>query len=111
MPLLYRLSGDYNPLHVEESLAQMSGFERPILHGLCSLGISCRAVLKELLDNDPSKFKAIKARFASPVLPGQTLQIKMWREGDRIIFTSTVKETGKVCINNAYLLVNTAGKL
>ena len=109
MPLLYRLSGDYNPLHVEEGLAQMSGFEAPINHGLCTLGISCHQVLKSMLDNDPAKFKAIKARFASPVLPGQTVVIKMWREKDRIIFTTTVKETNKVCINNAYVLVNTQG--
>lgn len=108
-PLLYRLSGDYNPLHVEESLAQMNGFEAPINHGLCSFGISCHQVLKHMLDNDGSKFKAIKGRFASPVLPGQTLVIKMWQEKDRVIFTTSVKETGKVCINNAYVLINQGG--
>jgi 3-hydroxyacyl-CoA dehydrogenase/3a,7a,12a-trihydroxy-5b-cholest-24-enoyl-CoA hydratase len=111
MPLLYRLSGDYNPLHVEESLAQMNGFEKPINHGLCSLGISCHQIMKTMLDNDASKFKAIKARFASPVLPGQTVQIKMWKEKNRIVFTTTVKETNKVCINNAYLLINDGAKL
>jgi acyl dehydratase len=110
-PLLYRLSGDYNPLHVEEGLAQMSGFERPIMHGLCSLGISCRVVLKEFLNNDANNFKAIKGRFASPVLPGQTLQIKMWKEGQRVIFTTSVKETGKVCINNAYVMIKDGAKL
>jgi len=83
MPLLFRLSGDYNPLHVEEGLAAMSGFEKPILHGLCNLGISTKTVLKEMLDNDPNAFKLVKARFASPVLPGQHLVIKMWRQGDR----------------------------
>ena len=111
MPLLYRLSGDYNPLHVEEGLAQMSGFEAPINHGLCTLGISCHQVIKNMLDNDGSKFKAIKGRFASPVLPGQVIVIKMWKEKDRIIFTTTVKETGKVCINNAYVLINQGAKL
>jgi acyl dehydratase len=109
MPLLYRLSGDYNPLHVEEGLAQMSGFEAPINHGLCTFGISCHQVLKHMLDNDPAKFKAIKGRFASPVLPGQTIVVKMWQEKDRIIFTTTVKETGKVCINNSYVLINQGG--
>jgi acyl dehydratase len=78
-PLLYRLSGDYNPLHVEEGLAQMSGFEAPINHGLCSFGISCHQVLKHMLDNDGAKFKAIKGRFASPVLPGQTLSSRCGR--------------------------------
>lgn len=110
-PLLYRLSGDYNPLHVEEGLAQMSGFEKPIMHGLCSFGISCKEILKHMLENDGSKFKSIKGRFASPVIPGQTLLIKMWKEKDRIIFTTSVKETGKVCINNAYVLINTGAKL
>lgn len=109
--LLYRLSGDYNPLHVEEGLAQMSGFEAPINHGLCSLGMTCHQVIKHMLDNDPAQFKAIKARFASPVLPGQTIVVKMWREKDRVIFTTTVKETGKVCINNSYVLVNAGAKL
>jgi acyl dehydratase len=69
-PLLYRLSGDYNPLHVDADLAQMSGFKKPILHGLNSFGISCHAVIKSMLDNDQTKFKAIRGRFASPVTPG-----------------------------------------
>lgn len=111
MPLLYRLSGDYNPLHVDQDMATMSGFEKPIMHGLCSFGISCHAVLKSMLDNDASKFKAIKGRFASPVLPGQTLKVEMWKEADRIIFTTTSVESGKVCINNAYVLINTGAKL
>lgn len=110
-PLLYRLSGDYNPLHVENDLAAMSGFPKAILHGLCSMGISCRAVLKTMLGNDANNFKAIKCRFASPVMPGETLQIKMWKEGDKVIFTSTVKETGKVCINNAYVQIKAGAKL
>ena len=110
-PLIYRLSGDYNPLHVEEGLAQMSGFPGPIMHGLCSLGISCRVVLKEFLGNDAKNFKSIKARFASPVMPGDTLQIQMWKEGNRVIFTSTVKGSGKVAINNAYVQMVDGAKL
>ncbi|KAH9259471.1 hypothetical protein BASA81_002514 [Batrachochytrium salamandrivorans] len=106
MPLLYRLSGDYNPLHVDQDMASMSGFEKPIMHGLCSFGISCHAVIKSMLDNDAAKFKAIKGRFASPVMPGDTLEIKMWKEADRIIFTTSSVESGKVCVNNAYVLIN-----
>jgi len=89
----------------------MSGFEAPIMHGLCSFGVSCRTVLKEFLDNDPAKFKAVKGRFASPVLPGQTLVVSMWKEGDRIVFQTSVKESGKVCINNAYVQAAPGAKL
>jgi len=111
MRALHRLSGDYNPLHVEDDLAQMSGFPKAINHGLCTLGQSVRLVLKELLGNDPAQFKAARVRFASPVLPGQTLQVKMWVEGPRVVFTTTVKETGKVAINNAYVLAASKPKL
>jgi len=100
---LYRLSGDYNPLHIEPGFAQMMGFKAPILHGLCTLGFSARAVLGAYADSDPDMFQALRVRFASPVMPGQTLVVKMWKEGRRIIFVTSVKETGKVVINNSYM--------
>ncbi len=100
---LYRLSGDYNPLHVDPTSAQMFGFKEPILHGLCTLGFTARAALKAYGNNDPEKFKALKVRFSKPVLPGQTLQVEMWNQGSRIILLTKVKETGKVVISNAYL--------
>jgi 3-hydroxyacyl-CoA dehydrogenase/3a,7a,12a-trihydroxy-5b-cholest-24-enoyl-CoA hydratase len=100
---IYRLSGDYNPLHIDQQTAQRGGFERPILHGLCSLGFTARAVLATFGGNDPARFKAMKARFSSPVLPGSTLCIDMWKDGNRVWVSTRVKETNKVSISDAYV--------
>ena len=105
---LYRLSGDYNPLHVDPAIAQMSGFDRPILHGLCSLGFAVRAVLDECAGGDASRFRCVRARFAAPVLPGQTLTTRMWRTSapgapTRVVFETVVAETGATAIKHAYV--------
>ena len=88
---LYRLSGDRNPLHTDPSFAALGGFDRPILHGLCSYGFTGRALLAELADNDVARFHAIEARFASPVMPGDALTVRIWRIGDgKAVFTTSV---------------------
>ncbi|MFJ9421054.1 MaoC/PaaZ C-terminal domain-containing protein [Streptomyces sp. NPDC101249] len=77
--LLYRLSGDWNPLHADPEFAKRAGFDRPILHGLCTYGMTLKAVVDTLLDGDPARVRSYATRFAGVVVPGETLRIRMWR--------------------------------
>jgi len=88
---VYRLSGDRNPLHTDPSFAAIGGFDRPILHGLCSYGFTGRALLGALCNNDVTKFKHIEGRFSSPVMPGDALTVRMWNIGPgETVFTTSV---------------------
>jgi acyl dehydratase len=88
--LLYRLSGDRNPLHADPWFARSAGMEQPILHGLCTYGFAGRALLHEVCDGDPDGFGSMSARFASPVLPGDTLTVSLWRTPDAVLFRASV---------------------
>jgi len=98
---IYRLSGDYNPLHIDPEAAKFGGFDEPILHGLCTFGHCGQLLLAALCDNDASRFKKIKVRFSSPVFLGDTLQVRAWQDGPgRVLFEALVGE--KVVVSNAY---------
>lgn len=87
--LTYRLSGDRNPLHSDPSFAAMGGFEKPILHGLCSWGFTGRALLQTPCGGDPARFKSMNSRFSKPVIPGDSLTISMWVDGNTALFKTT----------------------
>jgi len=102
--LLYRLSGDYNPLHAVPGIARNAGFREPILHGLCTLGIATHALMKTCCDYDPDRFKRMRLRFSAPVYPGDTIRTEIWREGAEVAFRCKSLEQDKIVINNGYLL-------
>ena len=90
--LLYRLNGDRNPLHTDPAFSALAGFETPILHGLCTYGVTGRALLHALCDGDPDRFGSMGGRFKSPVIPGERLDVHMWEAGDEVLFQTRVGE-------------------
>src|SRR6201987_2168669 len=98
--LIYRLSGDRNPLHVDPKFAARGGFSQPILHGLCTYGVTGRALLQALCDGDPARFGSMSGRFSRPVWPGESLTISIWRQdGSDTALFQTTKDDGTVVID------------
>ena len=97
--LLYRLSGDRNPLHSDPKFAAMAGFDRPILHGLCTYGFTGRGLLHALCGGDPALFRSMTGRFSSPVFPGETLTVRIWVEGEGRALFQTAGGDGRVVLD------------
>lgn len=102
---IYRLSGDKNPLHIDPAMARHAGFDRPILHGLCTYGIACRAILRAFCDNDPARIARFDARFAAPVFPGDAITTRVWRDGRVLSFECLVAERETTVIRSGLCLL------
>ncbi|WP_315833246.1 MaoC/PaaZ C-terminal domain-containing protein [Bradyrhizobium prioriisuperbiae] len=98
--LIYRLCGDRNPLHSDPEFAQKAGFPRPILHGMCTYGLTCRAVLQTYADYDAGAFRQHAVRFSAPVFPGETVTVDLWKDGDVVSFEAQVKARNVTVIKN-----------
>ncbi|RXH21204.1 MaoC/PaaZ C-terminal domain-containing protein [Bradyrhizobium zhanjiangense] len=104
--LIYRLSGDRNPLHSDPEFACRAGFPRPILHGMCTYGLTCRAILQSYADYDPSAFYRHRARFSSPVFPGEVVTVNLWRDGNVISFEACVRERRVTVVKNGQTVLH-----
>lgn len=103
--LLYRLSGDKNPLHADPAFAALGGFDRPILHGLCTYGVVCKAAVDAVLGGDPGRARRYQARFVGVVFPGETVVTRMWEDGNRVLLEAAVEERNATVLSNAALWV------
>lgn len=101
LALIYRLSGDLNPLHADPAVAAAAGFERPILHGMALMGVASHAVLRTVLGYDDRRFAGMRVRFTAPALPGDTLRTEMWVQGNTVSLRTTALERGVVVLNSA----------
>ena len=98
--LIYRLNGDPNPLHIDPAHAKKAGFEKPILHGLCTFGIVCQILLRTLHKNNHRNFRDMSARFSKPVFPGELIEISIWENGH---FNAKVKERDVIVLSNGFI--------
>lgn len=99
--LLYRLNGDFNPLHADPAVAKAAGFDQPILHGLCTMGIAAFAALKTILDFDASRIVGMRVRFTAPVLPGDTIRTEVWRDGGVLSMRASVPARGVTVLDRS----------
>ena len=103
--LIYRLSGDDNPLHADPAVARAAGYPQPILHGLATYGVAAHAVLKTYCEMDPARLRAFDLRFSAPVFPGETVRTEMWRTGETVSFRARVLERDSVVLNNGRAVI------
>src|SRR5262245_36814459 len=103
--LVYRLSGDKNPLHADPSAAAEGRFKTPILHGLCTFGVAGRALIKACCGGDPARLKSMQVRFTAPVFPGETIRTELWPDAGRVSFRARVVERDVVVLNNGLATV------
>jgi acyl dehydratase len=100
--MLYRLTGDRNPLHIDQGTAQTAGFDRPILHGLATMGLVGRAISHLCCGDDPTRLTEMRVRFTAPVWPGETVRTEIWRDGDGLLFRACVPDRDSVVIDGGY---------
>jgi acyl dehydratase len=103
--LLYRLNGDLNPIHADPEAARKAGFDRPILHGLCTYGVVGYLLTRTVCDHDPSRLRSLGVRFSSPVFPGETIRIEASREAEAVRFRALVPERGQVVLSQGYATI------
>jgi acyl dehydratase len=103
--LIYRLSGDWNPLHADPAIAAKAGFAAPILHGLCTNGIACRAAISAYCDGDPTRIKGMFTRFSKPVMPGETIRVDFFEEKDAVRFRAVVEERGETVLDRCSVVL------
>lgn len=103
--LLYRLNGDLNPIHALPDMAAKAGFERPILHGLCTYGIAARALLRTYCPGEPHRMRSFAVRFSSPMFPGETLRVESWRKGSSVHFRALAHERNVVVLSHGLSII------
>ncbi|PQP21978.1 3-alpha,7-alpha,12-alpha-trihydroxy-5-beta-cholest-24-enoyl-CoA hydratase [Rhodococcus opacus] len=101
--LIYRLSGDVNPIHSDPEIARKAGFDQPILHGLCTFGMVCRGVVDTMLGGEVEAVRSYRSRFAGPVLPGETVVVRVWEEGQTRLIEASVRERGKTVLTRGVI--------